>query len=283
MKFRNELKDYAKRNYANVKANGYYNSYEDNIFGTMDDKYKKMFANGKGNEFKSHAMAPDSSSMLAYNFFHGIDDQHKITFRGVTYHKAIFEAKFCTLIGRNSTPANMDVVLIGNKSEKKHVLFIESKFSEYIHKQSIFKIGVTYSKEKYWFDKDVNWSKVLSDVPQKTDRQYYDGLKQIITHLSGIHGFLNKKESEDLTIDIDNTVFEFATMVFEPNDKYEESKDYEAYYRLFSEYLDKIKENTNLKVLPQWISYSEWWKEVKDQYPEDLRNYLQEKYMNLAE
>ena len=276
------LKEYAKSQSVEVNDKGYYNSYKDNIFNNeMDDEFQKMFDDGNGGELHSKAEALHSSSMLAYNFFHVIKENN-ITFKEVTYYDVKFEVKLKTLNARGGY-ANMDAVLIGkDKSEKPYVLFIESKFLEYTENKS-FELSDSYNNPTNRLNhKNDDFLSGLIDAVPKNQKGYLEGLKQIITHLFGIQGFLNGEKCEALKdIDIPNTNFEFATMVFEPEQGFEESPKYESYRALFKEFNNKIRKMPNLKG-PQWISYSEWWEKVKGQYPKDLQEYLQEKYMNLA-
>ena len=278
------LKEYAKSQSVEVNNKGYYNSYKDNIFNNeMDDEFQKMFDDGNGGELHSKAEALHSSSMLAYNFFHVIKER-EIIFEGVRYYDVKFEVKLRTL-KTSGGYANMDIVLIGEKDEgkKPYVLFIESKFLEYTENKS-FKLSDSYSNPTNRLNsKNDDFLSGLIDAVPKNQKGYLEGLKQIITHLFGIQGFLNGEKCEALKdIDIPKTTFGFATMVFEPKQGFEEATKYKSYNDLFKEFNDKITKMPNLDG-PQWISYSKWWKEVKDQYPENLRNYLLEKYMNLAE
>lgn len=66
--------------------NGYFNSFLDNVYANqMDSKFQKMFNKGSGNELHSKAEAIHSSSMLAYNFFHWIDDASGFDYNGINY------------------------------------------------------------------------------------------------------------------------------------------------------------------------------------------------------
>jgi hypothetical protein len=71
-------------------------------------------------------------------------------------------------------------------------------------------------------------------------------------------------------------------MIYEPNESYEESNSYDNYKTFYSEFVNKIKDVKGLQIIPKWISYSEWWKDTENQYPKNLRSYINERYMQYA-
>lgn len=273
------LKEKLRENCHLLNDKGYFDSYKDNIFGhEMDKEFQDMFDNGSGGELHSKAEAIHSSSMLSYNIFH-IIKKNPVTFKGVTYNDVLFEVKLQTIKGSHA-PANMDVVLTGEKDDKTHVMFIESKFLEYVDNKKS-ELSKSYSNKNKWIASNVDWTKIIKAQP--TTKGYHEGIKQTITHLFGIHNFLVNHNIPALaSIDIDKTSFEFVNMIYEPNETFEESNSYKAYKDLYSEYVKSIKTVKGLQVVPQWISYSEWWEETKIQYPEALRSYIEEKYMKFA-
>ena len=71
-------------------------------------------------------------------------------------------------------------------------------------------------------------------------------------------------------------------MIYEPDDSYEEFESYEKYKILYNEFVKKIKDTKCLQIIPQWVSYSEWWNDTNEQYPEELRSYIYTRYMQYA-
>lgn len=274
MRLKDELRDGCQ----SLNDKGYFDSYKDNIFGhEMDKEFQDMFDNGSGGELHSKAEAIHSSSMLSYNIFHVVK-KNPITFKGVTYNDVLFEVKLQTIKG-SPAPANMDVVLIGKKDGKTHVTLIESKFLEYVENRNS-KLSESYSDKDKWLVKNVDWLKIYNVQPTK--KGYHEGIKQAKTHLFGIHNLLINHVPALKSVDIDKTSFEFVNMIYEPKESFEESNSYKDYMALYSEFVDNIKTVEGLQVVPQWISYSEWWKDTKDQYPEELRSYIENKYMKYA-
>jgi hypothetical protein len=244
----------------------------------MDEKFQKMFDDGNGGELHSKAEAIHSSSMLSYNIFH-IIKKNPITFRGVTYYDVLFEVKLQTIKG-SPAPANMDVVLIGKKGGKMHLMFIESKFLEYVDNKKS-ELSESYSNKNKWLVTNVDWIKIIKAQPMTNG--YHEGIKQAITHLFGIHSFLLKNNVSELKlVDKEKTSFEFVNMIYEPDNSYEEFESYEKYKTLFNEFVKKIKDTNGLQIIPQWVSYSEWWKDTNEQYPEELRSYIYTRYMQYA-
>ena len=287
-----------------VDEKGYFESYRGNIFrGRMSIEFQDMFNAGSGDELRTKAEAVHSSSMLSYNFFHWIKEKNLFKWENVEYNKVLFEVKMQTIIG-SPAPANMDVVLISK--DKKHLLFIESKFLEYTEAKS-FKLSESYYQDEKRFIKkdDVDWEKLLYNHDSEEYKpdgcyKYKEGIKQLITHLFGIHGLVydnNKtrsyaKEHCDTLKEVFNSKqqidFKFITLIFKPNkDEFrEEYGSYEEYKGLFKLFVDRIKDEKvrGLQVIPQWVSYSTMWKEMKDQIKEkELRAFLWERYMRFAE
>ena len=263
-----------------VNDKGYFNSYTANIFkGKMNIGFQKMFDQGSGGELHSKAEAVHSSSMLSYNFFHWIDDAHPFVWNGVKYTQVSFEVKMKTIKDSNA-PANMDVVLIDK--DKNHLLFIESKFTEYTETKK-FELSKSYKDRNKWYNTEVDWGRVVSYTPQK-EYKYKEGIKQLITHLFGIHSQFVERSDTFNNIDFNSAKLVFITLIFDPSEKdfADEHKAYNNYYGLFTDFKSSIG-NVGLKVVPEWVSYSKLWKDMKGQMPKDLDDYLWERYMKFAQ
>ena len=279
------LKSALRENCKECNSNGYFDSYKQNVYkNKMEQRFQEMFDAGDGNELHSKAEAVHSSSMLAYNFFHWIKDEDgkRFTWEGVTYSEVYFEVKMKAI----SKPANMDVLLVGEKNGKKHLLFIESKFLEYIDNNS-FKLSDSYKKNN-----EIKWEDIINNVP--LHKGYMYGIKQNITHLFGIHGLKNGggftgKMGESLNKligDINYNNMEFINLIFHPAKIYEDESKYNGYKNLFEKfekYLTENKKELGLEVIPKWVSYSKLWKEMENQIPDEkLKRYLNDRYMQYA-
>ncbi len=144
-------------------------------------------------------------------------------------------------------PSNMDIVLIA-KEPKPAILFLESKFSEYLDNKEE-KISEKYLREPAFKD-TLNW--IERNVPKKED-VYIEGLKQFLAHYIGLSHFVN---DEDYPYHQDekskHSVYEFYSknkedtkiflqeIVFNLDDK-----KCSAYKRHLSIMIEKIKINMN--------------------------------------
>ena len=275
-KLKEKLKDDCKL----CDSKGYFSSYKDNIFGhEMGEAFQNMFNDGSGSELHSKAEAVHSSSMLSYNFFHWIDEEHPFVFEDVIYTKVLFEVKLKTIKGR-ANPANMDVVLLGKKDEVPYILFIESKFLEYTQ-NSQFELRDSYKDGNRWYDSSVDWNAVIESVPK--EKGYLDGIKQTITHLFGIHSTIATHDCKSLSgFDWDNGKYKFINCIFKPNSEYAERKAYDDYEKIYRKYISKVN-NKGLKVVPEWFSYTDIWHFINPQISEQLRDYLCKRYMKYSD
>ena len=265
-----------------VNMKGYFDSYRDNIFGgQMSEQFQNMFDEGSGGELHSKAEAVHSSSMLSYNFFHWIDNEHPFEWEKVKYTQVFFEVKMKT-IKDSPAPANMDVVLIDK--DNHHLLFIESKFTEYTETKK-FGLSKSYSGKSKWYKEDVAWDNILNFVPE-SKYKYKEGIKQLITHLFGIHSQFYKPcdTFKNIGIDFEKVKLKFITLIFEPSmDCFKDEYDaYENYKHLFDEFRNHIQD-VGLKVVPEWKSYSNLWKIMNEQIPKQLKKYLWKRYMKYAQ
>lgn len=144
-------------------------------------KYKEAVS-GDGHE-ANNMLTIWSSSLCALLFFHNIDNRplHLITTEGnsFVFDEVHFEYKNKVL----NNPSNVDVVLIDHSNHA--ILFIESKFAEYLENDSI------HISDKYYpyFDKikDLTLKKKLTTPNENTI--YHYGLKQLLTHYIGLEHF----------------------------------------------------------------------------------------------
>lgn len=276
------------------------------IGGNMDDAHRKMFENGSGSELKdtpAKAKAIDSSSMLAYNFFRNINDKCTITIDNVEYNKVFFEVKLRTLEGR-SNPANLDVVLVSK--DKKTVLFIESKFLEYLENGAA-EFSDSYTKEdSYFMDNKVDVEDLLKMSNNfKNNRGHYNyGIKQNICHLIGISNLKNSGDARkwfeetytnskykdvytksDIDVFINPaTTFRFMNILFCPQNE-EAKKAYKDYRNDLEDFLKNV-ERFPEKIRNSYIgetfikTYKELFDEICDNLPIETKEELKNRYID---
>ena len=280
----NDLNAYAKQQ-ANSELldKSHFYDFRQNIFGgQMPSKFQQMFIAGDGGELTAKACAVHSSSMLGYNCFHWIE-QYPLSIewekgKTIRYDQVCFEEKMAVLVG--TKPANMDVVLRNSKGD---VLFIESKFLEYVGSQR-FKLSPTYNNERKYFTYGTEWVDFISHLNTSAPQQYWDGIKQEICHLIAITNWMQQKT------DVGGIWYNgigdvrFINLVFEPNKEYEESERYLAYKERYEELHKALAEK---RMIPkdlhmQFMSYSDMWPFITNAIPPQLESYLYKHYMKFA-
>jgi len=293
---------------SNTYMNNYFKSFEYNIFrGTMPDRFGRMYMNGDGFELVGKACAIHSSSMLAYNFFHWIDENHPLKIDHYEFSKVYFEVHLPVLKNRNNAMANMDVVLEGiDNDNNRTLLFIESKFTEHFEnsKGEITKMTKnSYSTKCYYpYNNDYSndyrrfnaWQQLIQYLAkkEKEDVGYYDGIKQEICHLIALTNLKNDPVALDVyknyyeddadfeihpKITGDDETFLFYNILFDPKKEYEDADYYGNYEKLYNN--DLMKELEDLKNKPvdlknKPVDLTEGIKEMKIMSYREMYNYM---------
>ena len=161
----------------------------------------KMACSGTGDEIKKITTL-HSSSLCALLFFFNVTESHPIRIPG--YENYVFTSSYFEFKNKViGFPSNIDVVLLGKNAEtsKNVILFLESKFSEFIMtRQKRLEIGSSYFKkgsfsepiyqklkDKKILDFDENTSCLISCSDKG---QYIDGIKQMVSHYYGVRNFI---------------------------------------------------------------------------------------------
>ena len=270
----------------------------EDVFGTIqrifgiNESSRGLFeaaTSGDGNE-KSRILTLHSSSLLAFLCFNGVAN-HPITIDGIVYDEVMFEVKNDVIDASLGKPSNIDVLLMGEN--RKKLLFLESKFTEYLSGGKVFLSPDRY-KEFYdlLLDKlDLPFKASFNKVNHKPDKshsepfvteeyclinknnvrtsEYIGGIKQAFSHLLGIAtGPANKQlpenESYKMSLLENAEEIRFATIVFNcDNDKF---KKYDDLYKSVFENSDVIKgtikdvlkkRELKLTIVPHLLQYQE--------------------------
>lgn len=137
-----------------------------------------------------------SSSLCALLFFFNVDNKKLVISSLSEYEFTESYFEFQNKVIRS--PSNIDVVLLGKniKTGKKVILFLESKFSEYITgigkrkvSQSYFKSGCP-SFPIYEYIENNNIFNFNKEKGFCNSEKYNEGLKQMISHYYGIRYFM---------------------------------------------------------------------------------------------
>jgi hypothetical protein len=295
-KVREELKKYWKEGEFNAysdKYQYYVSDVNENLFGKgMLEVHRRMFEEGSGSELEdipAKAKAIDSSSMLSYNFFRNINENCSVEIDGIEYNKVLFEVKLRTLKVRSS-PANMDVVLVSR--DENTVLFIESKFLEYLENGSADFSDSYIKQDSYYTDENDEWSDLLemsNKFQNKRDRYNY-GIKQNICHLIGISNLRQSKKAREWFKNTYNKLLEeygailkaksyrFLNILFVP--KQEDAYDCCTKYMkdLENSFIpEKIRKNYIGKTYI--MTYRELYNKLSNTLSNDIRNYLNNRYI----
>ncbi len=187
--------------------------------GVFSEKFK-MATTGSGDEALKITTL-HSSSLCALLHFYNVTEDNQLILEFVTnkprkvrFTSSVFEYKSPVI----NNPSNMDVVLIGKDSANKQeiVLFLESKFSEYYMGASsvLNDVSVKYLNDEYYsaplYKEDALGKLGLKREPKgneyfnlrSSDGQFYiGGIKQMISHYTGIMNVLHGEKYEEKDIE----------------------------------------------------------------------------------
>ena len=296
-------------------GSNYLQTWGDNVWGgTMSSNFQRMYNEGDGRELLCKACAIHSSSMLAYNFFHWINNKAIFRFQEIEFDRVAFEVKIPCLkkfgtakkkadeeTGHDFVYANMDVMLVGKRDGQPHVFFLESKFTEHFSSAS----SAMRKLNSAYYDKDkVRYIVTKYDMPAVAEKfrdeagandkrkAYYDGIKQSICHLIALTNLVDDENIREAFVrkyEIDGaSTFHFANLLYKPAERFKkEFSYYNKYCELYKEFRVSIagKYPEKLQVADSPLSYVKVWSEMKDQVDKfcpSLREYLEARYMNVA-
>lgn len=257
---------------------------------TVTTKMRELFkaaTSGDGDE-RSKIVTLHSSSLLAFLCFFDVSN-HPITIDKTQYNEVMFEVKNDVINASLGKPSNIDILLMGKN--RKRLMFLESKFTEYLSGGKVFLSPERYKKFydllsekldlpfKASFDKvnhkpDKSHSEpfVTEEYCLKNDvgkSEYLDGIKQAFSHLLGIAtGPANQQalgnEAYKMSLLENAEEIKFASIVFNcDNDKF---KKYDNLYNSVFKNSDAIKETIKevldkrelkLTIVPHLLQYQE--------------------------
>ena len=248
------------------------------IFGLSTDIFEQKYQqaiSGDGQEAR-RIRTLHSSSLLCLLCFYGISEKRPLNInlegRQVTFTSSQFEAK--NLVGTDETgkehESNMDVVLCGKDAQtgKKVILFLESKFSEYltwgkycgisnhVYRNTyaqLFTDGVLNKMGlKYEDCPDDPAYSDLASIKGKT-LHYAGGIKQMVSHFLGVKNATDSKEYKDSDIYLGEILYKFPDSIDPAHRKFE---DYNQLYKILAEGLNELSED-KFKVLGQCLTYQD--------------------------
>lgn len=184
------------------------------LFGIADKElFREKFhqaCSGDGGELKRISRL-HSSALCALLFFYGVSENNPLTLT-LNGEECVFtysRFEFQTRVVRGRNPSNMDVVLTGRNSAtgKNVILFLESKFSEYVQvtgraqKVALGYLETSYSKDIYRIGGGLvekiglTTCRIPGPNPEEFllksgESCYLGGIKQMISHFVGINNFI---------------------------------------------------------------------------------------------
>ena len=241
--------------------------------GVFPAKYKKAIG-GDGKEAQK-IRTLHSSSLIGLLCFYDVSDTKPLRLtidgRNFSFTASSFEEKNLVGLDETGNPhySNMDVVLYGKDliSGKPVVLFLESKFSEYLTWGQYSKISnhvykETYSKLisngclgrmglKFEDNPDEAGYSVLSSDKGKT-RHYAGGIKQMVSHFIGIEKISEEYRNKGYDVYLGEILFLFSSI----DDGPEKFNDYSRLYDLLAVGLNDLSES-KFKVLDHCLTYQD--------------------------
>ena len=163
---------------------------------------------GKGNEY-TEILRLHSSALCSFLFFSSISEKNPLTLsiegKPSIFTTVLFEYKDTVI--KSSAPSCIDIVLVSQ--DRKTILFLESKFSEYLSSNEP-KISIAYKTEypelyntnflqKFGFamkDKDAGYFTIYPTQ----GKCYSEGIKQLISHYIGLEHFVNNDFCDDRSL-----------------------------------------------------------------------------------
>lgn len=217
-----------------------------------------------------------SSSLLCLLCFYGVSKERPLVLvldgEEVTFTESCFEVKNPVGVDMSGHQhnSNIDVMLVGANSNtgRRVILFLESKFSEYLAWSaysgiSKFIYGDIYaqlSKGKYLDRmglkyKDTPGKPGYYDLMSKNGNtlHYAGGIKQMISHYLGLKNVADSTKSVNCDIYLGEILFRFDNLIDPEGIKL---KDYTGLYEILAEGLNNISES-KLKVINKSFTYQD--------------------------
>lgn len=245
-----------------------------NLFG---EKYLQAIS-GDGREAR-RIRTLHSSSLISLLCFYGVTETNPLYLylegRRIAFNRSAFEVKTPVGTDKNGNihESNMDVVLTGKDiaTQKPVILFLESKFSEYLSwacysgiSNSVY--GEVYSQLKkgkyldrmglmYEDDPENNGYSNLSSAKGRT-LHYAGGIKQMVSHCMGVRNAADSETYKNCDIYLGTILYRFPNSIDMESRKF---NDYNQIYGILTEGLNDLF-GSKIKVLKQCLTYQEVFK-----------------------
>lgn len=254
----------------------------DQLIKIFDIEYKELFedklkevCSGSGNEVRKITTLT-SSSLCALLFFYDVKKKPitiKLNNKSIQFNDVMFEFK--NKVTENGGPSNMDIVLISGS--EKTILFLESKFSEYLFpgQENVRNTYKTEFETEFYnenflsniglsFGKSNNNDYFTIKSKEYKTSVYAAGIKQMISHFIGVRNFSKAKGDLTDSRQLDNSYTIYLGEILFDNFNYDKADSLlESYCDLYSKLINELntREHT-FTLLSSPLKYS------------DLKNHL---------
>ena len=248
------------------------------------DKFFEAATNGSGQEI-NRIMKLHSSALLALLCFSNVSDKKPIWIDNIKYVKSWFEIQNKVF----ENPSSIDIVL---KSENGDLLFLESKFTEYLHTgnpnirmdyfdfyKKLFPqipdtpIQIVYPKIFTYKGTSVTGLTIKPKSESiKYENLYLEGIKQCLSHIIGICKGPQNKDEECWQNIKNNATLTFASIIYKLKDP--RFSTYADFYKIsigkitsqliedsFTEPLNHVHQ---LHIRPKILTYQEVFKDQRN-------------------
>ena len=231
-------------------------------------KYEEAIS-GDGKEWK-RITTLHSSSLIALLCFYSVSEEHPLSIGDYVFKESFFEVKTVVHDGHKS---NMDVVLrgINKKTGKKVVLFLESKFTEYLNCGKKGDISKAYNDEykklslfdnpieSISFGNDGEFIYIKSNKPRKFPI-YCGGIKQMLSHYIGVRNYaIQKNVGHQKSKFVDNEEILLGEIMFDFNGAITNSSEkLDNYKKVYTELAKRINNHqTQIRMLNEVMTYQD--------------------------
>ena len=254
------------------------------------DLFRTKFNEAATGLERSRILTLHSSSLAALLLFHAVSDKNPIWIpiagEDKKFTEVKFEVKYSVDDKDKKTKSNIDILLSGeDASGKKDVLFLESKFSEYlesgtakISRTEYYKTIYTSLNDFYESLKDKDLKLEIGGLDSDSDviylkgpGRYCKGIKQMVSHYMGLRTEYNRANSsiKGKNIVLGEILFDFG----DASDSYKEI--YSSLKDALEQFVkdDQIELKINDIITYQKIFELEENKEYLERLPERIRKF----------
>lgn len=208
-----------------------------------------MAIEGSGDE-KKKITTLHSSSLLALLFFSGVTKDNSISIDQTNYNQVFFEIKNKVFPNAEITdkPSNIDILLVSDNSED--LLFIESKFTEYLDhgKIDVSDKYLNFYRNLFYLipDSGLKLDGSSLQCSSAKNSKYIAGIKQMFSHIIGLATAPDESVDEKVRCLIEQAK---SIRIIEVAHKWDKCGEFDNYADLYSKIFEHFNNAILLKCL----------------------------------